>query len=194
MNGIDKVADRIVSDAQQEAAALKAETEEKAAALRAQADRDAAELRETLRSQGEAAAEKQYALLVAAGETEAKKETLRVKQELLGDVFRRAVSCLRAKPEGDYVKLLASLAVRASETGTEQIILNPEDRERFGQAVVAEANRLGGKQLSLAEETRPIVGGLILTQGRIEVNCALDTLAELRRSELSGEAARLLFD
>ena len=59
-------------------------------------------------------------------------------------------------------------------------------------AIVAEA-RKAGKQLSLSEETRPIVGGLILSQGRIEVNCALDTLAAQRRSELSGEAARLLF-
>ena len=94
---------------------------------------------------------------------------------------------------GRYVKLLASLAVKASETGREQIILNPRDREACGEAVVAEANRISGKQLSLSEETRPIVGGLILTQGKIEVNCALDTLAALRRNELSSEAAGLLF-
>ena len=53
--------------------------------------------------------------------------------------------------------------------------------------------RISGKQLGLSEETRPIVGGLILSQGKIEVNCALDTLAALRRSELSAEAAGLLF-
>lgn len=193
MNGIDKVAARIVADAQQEAAALKSQAEEKAAALRAEADRDARLLREELYTKGEADAEKQYQLLVAAAETEAKKETLRVKQELLGDVFRRAVGCLRAMEGERYVSLLASLAAKASETGTEQIILNPEDREKYGAAVVAEANRVSGRQLTLAEETRPIVGGLILTQGRIEVNCALDTLAALRRSELAGEAAGLLF-
>ncbi|MBR2716317.1 MAG: hypothetical protein IKP17_05325 [Oscillospiraceae bacterium] len=193
MNGIDKVAARIVADAQQEALALKSQAEEKAAALRAEADRDARLLREELRAKGEADAEKQYQLLVAAAETEAKKETLRVKQDLLGDVFRRAVDCLRAMDGERYVSLLASLAAKASESGTEQIILNPEDREKYGAAVVAEANRVSGRQLTLAEETRPIVGGLILTQGRIEVNCALDTLAALRRSELAGEAAGLLF-
>ena len=92
-----------------------------------------------------------------------------------------------------YVQFLSALAVRASETGTETVILNPEDRAAFGQEIVAEANRLSGKSLSLSEETRPLVGGLILSQGRIEVNCALDTLAGLRRSDLSAGAAGMLF-
>lgn len=193
MNGIEKIAARIVSDAQQEAAALKTETEKQAAEVRDAADRQARQMREQLAAEGEAAAEKQYQLLVSSAETEDKKETLRVKQELLTQVFDRAVDCLREMDGGRYVKLLASLAVKASETGREQIILNPRDREACGEAVVAEANRISGKQLSLSEETRPIVGGLILTQGKIEVNCALDTLAALRRNELSSEAAGLLF-
>ena len=67
-------------------------------------------------------------------------------------------------------------------------------RRVCGEAVAAEANRLSGKALTLSGETRPIVGGLILSQGRIEVNCALDTLAELRKSELSAQAARMLFN
>ena len=56
-----------------------------------------------------------------------------------------------------------------------------------------EALKGAGTELTLSEETRPIVGGLILSQGRIEINCALDRLAALHRSELAGEAARLLF-
>ena len=192
MNGIDKVAARIVSDAQQEASAMKAEAEAKAAELKDAADRHARELKEALRAEGETAAEKQYELLVSSAETEARKDTLQVKQELISRAFDMAVDHLRAMEGEPYVKLLASLALQASETGSEKIILNPEDREKYGDAIVAEA-RKAGKQLSLSEETRPIVGGLILSQGRIEVNCALDTLAAQRRSELSGEAARLLF-
>ena len=192
MNGIDKVAARIVSDAQQEASALKAEAEARAAELKDAADWHANELRETLRSEGEAAAEKQYELLVASAETEARKDTLQVKQELISRAFDMAVDYLRTMDGGQYVKLLSSLALQASETGAEEIILNPEDRDKYGEAIVAEVQK-AGKQLSLSKETRPIVGGLILSQGRIEVNCALDTLAAQRRSELSGEAARLLF-
>jgi V/A-type H+-transporting ATPase subunit E len=193
MNGIDKVAARIVSDARQEASALKAETEARAAELKESADKHAAELRQTLVAEGDAEAEKQYALLVSAAETEGRKETLRVKQELLSEAFDRAVLYLRNMDGDRYVKLLASLAQKASETGEEEIILNPEDRAKYGDALL-KALKSAGSRLTLSEETRPIIGGLILSQGRIEMNCALDTLAALHRSELAGEAAGLLFD
>jgi V/A-type H+-transporting ATPase subunit E len=192
MNGIDKIAARIVSDAQQEASALKAEAKARADELKENADRHAAELRQALLAEGDAEAEKQYALLVAASETEARKETLRVKQDLLSEAFDRAVLHLRNMDADRYVRLLASLAQKASETGREEIILNPEDRAQYGEALI-DAVKSAGMKLTLSEETRPIVGGLILSQGRIEVNCALDTLAALHRSELAGEAARLLF-
>ena len=91
-----------------------------------------------------------------------------------------------------YVRLLSCLAQKASETGHEEIILNAADRAQYGEALMEEIRRLG-LDLTLSEETRPIVGGLILSQGRIEVNCALDRLAALHRSELAGDAARLLF-
>ena len=192
MNGIDKVAARILSDAQQEADAMKAEAEARASELKESADKHAAELRQALLAEGDAEAEKQYSLLIAAAETDARKETLRVKQDLLTEAFDRAVLYLRNLDEERYVRLLASLAQKTSETGSEEIILNPEDRDRYGEALM-EALKSTGSRLALSEETRPIIGGLILSQGRIEVNCALDTLAALHRSELAGEVARLLF-
>ena len=192
MNGIDKVAARIVSDAQQEASALKEETQARAAELKDAAERHAAELRRTFLAEGEAEAEKQYALLIASAETDAKKETLRVKQDLLNEAFDRAVLYLRNLDRERYVRLLSGLAQKASETGHEEIILNAADRAQYGEALMEEIRRLG-LDLTLSEETRPIVGGLILSQGRIEVNCALDRLAALHRSELAGDAARLLF-
>ena len=192
MNGIDKVAARIVSDAQQEASALKAEAEARAGELKENADRHAAELRQSLLAEADAEAEKQYALLVASAETEARKETLRVKQDLLSEAFDRAVLYLRNMDDARYIEMLAALARKASETGSEEIILNPEDRAKYGGALM-DTLKSAGMKLTLSEETRPIVGGLILSQGRIEVNCALDTLADLHRSELAGEAAGLLF-
>lgn len=193
MNGIEKVAERIRSDAQEEANAVKLRASEAASALRQEAEAEARAKKEQLIREADTEAEALYARLVAASDTEARKSALAVKQELLNEAFVKAVDKLRALPDAKYVSLLASLAVKASETGSEQIILNPADRAKFGDAVVLEANRISGKALTLSEETRPIVGGLILSQGRIEVNCTLDTLAAQSRSALSIEAAKLLF-
>lgn len=193
MNGIDRIAERIVDEARQEAEALLAEADKKAASLLAEAAAEAKALRESMVAEGEAAADRHYDLLIAAADTEARKSSLRIKQALISEAFGRAVFRLRSLDDSRYVSLLAALAVKASETGAEQIILNAADRAAFGEKIAAEANRLSGKNLTLAEETRPIVGGLILSQGRIEVNCALDTLAALRKNELAGEAAKRLF-
>ena len=163
------------------------------APTRAAADREAGQLRETLRKEGEAETARQYDLLLAAEETENRKQLLSAKQELVARAFQRAVEQLCALEDEPYAQLLARLAASAAETKQEQIILNELDKARVGARVVEEANRLCSGSLTLAEECRPIVGGLILSQGKIEVNCALDTLAALRRNELAGKASALLF-
>ena len=193
MKGIENIALRIREEAQQEAKELLSRAEQQAAEARAAADREAGELRETLRREGEAEAERQYDLLLAAEETENRKQLLGAKQELVARAFQRAVEQLCALEDEPYALLLAKLAAAAAETKREQIILNERDRARVGSRVAELANGLCGGSLTLAEETRPIVGGLILSQGKIEVNCALDTLAALRRNELAGKASALLF-
>ena len=193
MKGIENIAQRIREEAQQEAKDLVTQAEQKAAEARAAADREAGALRETLRKEGEAEAARQYDLLLAAEETEDRKQLLGAKQELVARAFQRAVEQLCALEDEPYAQLLARLAASAAETKQEQIILNERDKARVGARVVEEANRLCSGSLTLAEECRPIVGGLILSQGKIEVNCALDTLAALRRNELAGKASALLF-
>ena len=193
MNGIEKIAARILQDAQAEADAVRQEAERRASDVRQDAAHDAEALKAKLIREGDAEASSLYARLIAAADTDAKKSALAVKQEILGKAFELAVEKLRALPEKEYIRLLAALADSASETGSEQIILNPDDRAKFGAAIVKQANAISGKALSLAEESRPIVAGLILSQGRIEVNCTLDALAAQSRNALSAEAAKRLF-
>jgi len=62
--------------------------------------------------------------------------------------------------------------------------------------VVAGASAIlsGTGMLTLAEETRPMDGGFILSDGSVEVNCTFDTLIRLQRGALAGEVAKVLFD
>ena len=62
--------------------------------------------------------------------------------------------------------------------------------------VVSGASALlaGTGMLTLSEETRPLRGGFILSDGDVEVNCAFETLVRLDRGEISGEVAKALFD
>ena len=47
--------------------------------------------------------------------------------------------------------------------------------------------------LTVSEETRPIRGGFILKNGRIEVNCAFETMIRAERERTAGAVAKLLF-
>ena len=93
---------------------------------------------------------------------------------------------------------VAKLAAKAARTGREQIILNQSDRTRFGVKIAAQANELltaAGRtgELTLAAQSQPMQGGLLLSDGAVDINCALETLVRLSRTEVTGEVSKLLF-
>ena len=51
----------------------------------------------------------------------------------------------------------------------------------------------GTGMLTLSEQTRPIRGGFVLSDGEVEVNCTFETLVRVRREKLEKEVADILF-
>jgi len=198
MQGIENITARIQADTQAEIDRIRAdaaaEADQISAGYAARADRECAEIL----SRGKQRAEEQSRRLLSAAHLEAKKMALGAKQEMLDRAFDLALEQLLALPEAEYITLLATLAAKAARTGGEQIILNQPDRTRFGTQAVKQANALLSKAgktgaLTLSEQTRPIRGGVLLSDGAVEVNCALETLVRLSRTEVTGEVSKLLF-
>lgn len=52
----------------------------------------------------------------------------------------------------------------------------------------------GTGQLTLSEETRPIRGGFVMSDGRVETNCAFETLVRMQRQRLERQVADTLFN
>ena len=193
MNGIEKITQRIASDAQAEVDRILGDARDEAGRIaanyRAQADAEAAELA----AKNEKAAAEREERLVSAAQMEARKVQLAAKQEMLKKAYIQALDKLCALPEEQYVAILADLLVKASSNGKEEAVFSPEDRERVGEAAVAKANELSGKQLRLSEETQPIRGGFILKDKNVEVNCTFETLVRLQKAETAGAVAQKLF-
>ena len=193
MNGIEKITQRIASDAQAEVDRILGDARDEAGRIaanyRAQADAEAAELA----AKNEKAAAEREERLVSAAQMEARKVQLAAKQEMVEKAYIQALDKLCALPEEQYVAILADLLVKASSNGKEEAVFSPEDRERVGQAAVAKANELSGKQLRLSEETQPIRGGFILKDKNVEVNCTFETLVRLQKAETAGAVAQKLF-
>lgn len=51
----------------------------------------------------------------------------------------------------------------------------------------------GTGQLTLSEETRPMRGGFVLCDGRVETNCSFEVLVRMQREKLERQAADTLF-
>ncbi len=198
MKGIEKITERILSEAREEA-------DQQIAGAKAQAD-------EILAGYSEQA-KKLYENKLAAGRVEAaaaadrknrsalldsKKDILGTKQKMIEQAYAEAKESIINMPEGEYVDFLANKAADASSTGEEMIILNAADKERVGEKVVAAVNEklaAAGKKadVKLSDETMKISGGLFLKQGDVSINCSVDSLMDLVREELDVKVAGVLF-
>ena len=195
MNGIEKITARIGQDSQAEIDALLAEAKAKAADIAAKARSDAQAAAGEVMAQGQRTAAEREDRLASVAQLECRKAALAAKQEVIEEAFQLALKKLLALPEDKYVALLAGLAAQAAVTGKEKLIFSQADRARVGKAVVSTANGKLGKAgaLTLSEESRPMDGGFILSDGAVEVNCTFDTLIRLQRGALAGEVANVLF-
>ncbi|MCD8143728.1 MAG: hypothetical protein LUD79_00055 [Oscillospiraceae bacterium] len=199
MTGIENITGRIQADAQAQIDQVNQKADAQVAQIRDDYQKRTRQETDEILRKGRIAAEEREKRLVSAAQMESKKMTLAAKQEVIEEAFALALEQLCKLPEQDTVALLASLIVKASSTGSEQVILNQADRTRYGVKACQQANaqlEAAGKtgNITLSEQVRDIRGGLLLKNGAVEVNCAYETLVRLVRSEATGEVSKVLFD
>lgn len=204
MNGIEKITGQIDADVQKEIDAALDQARAQAQEIETRYASQAEAQAEAIRRKGEQDAALRQERLVDVARLEARKTLLAAKQDMVGQAFDLALKKLLELPDQEYIALLAKLAVAASRTGREQVILSQKDRSRYGKQAVTMANDMLAKKagpraaesagmLTLAGESRPMAGGLILRDGRVETNCSFEVLIHLQRDALSAEVARALF-
>ena len=204
MNGIEKITGQIDADVQKEIDAALDQARAQAQEIEDRYASQAEAQAEAIRRKGEQDAALRQERLVDVAKLEARKTLLAAKQDMVGQAFDLALKKLLELPDQEYITLLAKLAVAASRTGREQVIFSQKDRSRYGKQAVTMANEMLAKKagpraaesagmLTLAEEARPMAGGLILRDGRVETNCSFEVLIHLQRDALSAEVARALF-
>lgn len=193
MTGIEKITDRILGDAQAEVDAVLADAKQQAESITAKYQAQAKRESNDLLTRGANAAAEREAHLNSSAQMEAKKLILAAKQEMLDRAFDEALRQLNRLPDRKMTQLLAKLAQQASSTGAEEVILAESVRDRLGQAVVDQANAAAGTHLTLSKTAGHFPGGLLLSDGDVEVNCTFDTLIRLTRGEIAGQVAQALF-
>lgn len=196
MNGIEKITGRIGVDAQAEIDGLTAAARAQAETIAAEGDAQAHVQAEEILRRGQLNAAQREERLASVAGLEGRKTVLAAKQDMVGRTFDRALERLCTLDETAYVDLLAALSVKAARTGHEQVIFSQKDRNRVGKAVVTRANELLADKgmLTLAEGTRPIKGGVVLSDGDVETNCSFEVLVRLQRDDMAATVAQALFE
>ncbi len=222
MNGLDKITDKILAQAQEEANAILAAADAECARISSQYANRAAQIKTELSERAEREGTDIVARAKSAAANEKRNLLLQTKSELVDEVFDTTLAGLLSLSDEKYTDLLAGLLTaamleqaeaekisrslygeeEAMAPDTYEVLLNTRDRSRVGNGLIEAAKKkLSGKlpaetlaRLSLSERTVSIDGGLILRYGDIESNCSLSLLFAQLREEFEVEVSRALFD
>ena len=194
MKGLEKITQRIRSDAQAEIDAILAEGDARAAQItanyREQARTMAQQEEQRSRQDAEALVERR----ISGSTMDKGKALLSAKQECIDEAFALAAKKLCELPAEEYAALLAKI-VAAAGVGDEELIFSAADAEAVGKAVVQQANALKeGAAFTLSDETRELDGGVVLKRGDVEVNCGFATQLRLLRQTMAADVAAILFN
>lgn len=219
MTGLDKIIDRILADAKENARMiLEAAQKDCRACAEAHAAR-AEVLRQEIIDKAEAECEAIVASAKSTAATTARDIILTKRAALIDHAFEEAKKELLDTEFDKYSELLTALLTsalieeartadataaygdEATEFDTYEVIFNARDRAAYGEAVVENARRavvrhIGAERaekLMLSDKTANIDGGLILRFGNIEANCSLAMLMTQMRKDLEQKIAKTLF-
>jgi V/A-type H+-transporting ATPase subunit E len=222
MTGLEKLIEKILSDARADADAVLAKAKEESDAVRADYKAQAEALREARYEQAEKEKEAFVARSKSSFSMEKRNVLLQARSEMVDEAFAQARQEILAYSPERYreflVSLLTAVLVQQLESerisrevygeneeaagGTYEVLLNAKDRAEHGTALLSGVRnsligRVGGEVMDtvrLAEDTAAIDGGLILRCGDISCNCSLTALFAQVRASLEGKVSALLFD
>ena len=209
MTGLEKITSRIISEAEEEAAAILSAADQKCSEIydeyeeRAKAD---------AKKIAEQSAKECAGIIATAKSTVAinrRNAILGAKKELLDAVFETAEGQILLLPDGEYFDILITVLLKALEEGAAlsggaapTILLNKSDKERFGGDIIERAlsrvteGRLAPSvfgRLDVSAECIDIKGGLVLRYDDFDIDCSLETMMGELRPEIEGRVASLLF-
>ena len=198
MKGIEKITDRILSEAKADAGAQIAEAEAKAAEILAEYEEQAKAVYDERMENGKKEAAAAADRKIRAANLQSRKDVLSTKQDMIDTAYSMARKAILRMPEDEYVDFLAEKAAKASVSGKEQIQLSEMDKANIGEKLIAAVNAklaaLGKPAgITLAEEPAKIMGGLFLRDKDISVNCSVDSLLAIAREGLDVKVAKVLF-
>ena len=222
INGLNKITDKILSEAQAKADKILADAQAECDRINAEYAERAEKIRSEISGEAEKGGMEYVARIRSTAATNKRNLLLQTQSDLIDGVFAGVLEQTRNLELQKYNEILVGLLsaalleqLESEETsrnlyGEEEalapefyeVMLSQRDRDRSGKAVIEGVQKhLAGKvsaeklaRLKLSAQTANIDGGLVLRCGSVESNCSLSILFAQLRESLESEVARTLFD
>ncbi|MBC7253512.1 MAG: hypothetical protein H5T72_06055 [Actinobacteria bacterium] len=195
---LEKLLEKIESDAREESRRILAEAEEEAARIKREAEEEARLEAESIARSFHIRAENERLRIISRARLEGRIDLLAAKDKLLEEVFRKVSDdFIRLRTE-EYRAWLKAVVLEAVTSGREELVPSSRDRELLDGGLLEELNGelrsrglAGG--LKLAEEDAPFERGVILRGEKTETNLSAQAVLQRVREESEEEVSRILF-
>ena len=194
MSGIDKIVEKIISDAEKQRGQIIADAEKKARELTESQLASAQAQCDEILAQAKRDADNAESLAAVGGEQKYRRSMLAVKIDILDGILDDTLKAMLALEDDKYFEVLGGLIRANAHKGEDGVLrLNAKDSARLPKDFIASLKADTGAGFELSPEAVDISGGVILVYGDIEENLSFEALVSSRSDELRDIASALLF-
>ena len=190
MSGLDKILEQITQEARKEAEQILSSAREEARKILESGKREAEDMANAVHRQSELDVSAAADRIRSRADLSEKRIILQAKQDRIEAVFEKALACLDALSDEEYMDVIVRMLRRYASGQDGLVFFNSRDLARLSDAAKDAALE---KHLQIREEPADIRGGFILSYGDIEENCSFDVLMSESREELQDKIGLLLF-
>ena len=189
ISGTNKLAERIVTDAQEEARTVLEQAQEVVLGIQKESEKAVSARRAELSSQRTSAVKSMIGGYQTRASLDAKKDALRKKRAVIDTAFARAYDAVLSLPQSDRKEICARM-IQAHAEGGEQVLPAKADRASLAAIIAA----MPEKKLSLSKDDAAIDGGFVLLGDGYEKDCSFRSLLDTVRDAEETAVYQLLFD
>ena len=189
---IEKLTEKILSEAQEYADSAVAEAEIEGKELTSKAKEKANKILSDVQDKINIETKKVFNRRNSLARLETRKMILQAKQDAVNECFDKAIDELRNMDEGAYISFLADTLNTIGVDGGE-VVFNKKDAESIGERIITRANE-SGKEFRMSEERIDARGGFKVVSGKVEISATLESMVENIREEITTDVANALFN
>ena len=197
---VNKITDRIISDAVADAERIVEESRLRAAQLMEDGEKKTGEQVGKLRDDFDAQSKELLDRRMLNASLEGRKNTLAVRRRLVDKVFSDALDYIFSLTDSEYFEILKQLIVKGSEIGEKKLFSSDgDDKLLKTKASIERINKSikeCGKSATVvyAGKTDRINSGCILVGETTDVECSVEAAIDLIRESGEEVVAKILFE